>query len=136
MNIAHDRVASVTVTSAAEPNAAGPNGAGPGAVAGNAPGDSKTLVFGRTRDGKFALTEPAEHPRLEDYKVDDVARALELLTFQSVKADVDAAGIETGHAVFTLDGGLAVKITVLHAEKGHLGQVRRISVVRHRESRG
>ena len=52
MNIGHDRIASVVV------------------------GD-EALVFGRA-DGKFALTEPADHPKLEDYKVDDVARALEI----------------------------------------------------------
>jgi Domain of unknown function (DUF4340) len=91
MNVAHDRIASVVV------------------------GD-QALVFGR-RDGKFTLTEPADHPKLEDYKVDDVARALELLTFQEVKADADAPGTEAGHAVFTTDDGLAVAVKVFHADK-------------------
>jgi hypothetical protein len=91
MNIAHDRIGSVVV------------------------GD-RTLVFGRT-DGRFGLVEPAEHPKLEDYKVEDVARALELLTFQEVKADADAPGSEAGHAVFTTEDGLAVTVTVLHAGK-------------------
>jgi hypothetical protein len=91
MNISHDRIASVAV-------------------------DDQTLMFGR-RDGKFALTQPAEHPKLEDYKVDDVARGLELLTFQEVKADADAPGSEAGHSVFTTDDGLAVTVTVLHADK-------------------
>jgi hypothetical protein len=91
MNIAHDRIASVAV------------------------GDH-VLVFGR-QDGKLALTQPPDHPKLEDYKVDDVARALELLTFQEVKADDDAAGPEAGHSVFTTDDGLAVTVTVLHADK-------------------
>ena len=53
MNISHDRIASVAV------------------------GD-QALIFGRV-DGKFALTQPADHPKLEDYKVDDVARALECI---------------------------------------------------------
>lgn len=88
MNIGHDRIASVTV------------------------GD-QALTFGR-QDGKFALTEPADHPKLEDYKVDDVARALELLTFQAVKADADAPGTAAGHSVFTTNDGLAVAVTVLH----------------------
>jgi hypothetical protein len=91
MNIAHDRIASVAV----------------GDVA---------LVFGR-QDGKFVLTQPAEHPKLEDYKVEDVARALELLTFQEVKADADAPGTEAGHSVFTTADGLAVTVTVFHADK-------------------
>jgi hypothetical protein len=92
MNIGHDRIASVAV------------------------GDN-ALVFGRQDGGKFALTQPAEHPKLEDYKVDDVARALELLTFQEVRNDKDAPGVEAGHAVFTTDDGLAVTVTVLHADK-------------------
>jgi len=91
MNIGHDRIASVAV------------------------GDG-TLVFGRP-DGKFALTEPAEHPRLEDYKVENVARALELLTFQEVRAANDAPGTAAGHSVFTTNDGLAVTITVFHADK-------------------
>lgn len=95
MNIGHERIASVTV-------------------------NDQALVFGR-QDGKFALTQPADHPKLENYKVDDVARALELLTFQEVRADEDApkdaAGVETGHSVFTTNDGLAVTVRVLHADK-------------------
>jgi hypothetical protein len=91
MNIPHDQIASVAV------------------------GD-QALGFGR-QDGKFMLTQPADHPKLEDYKVEDVARALELLTFQEVKADADAPGTEAGHAVFTTQDGLAVTVTVLHADK-------------------
>jgi hypothetical protein len=96
MNIAHDRIASVSVDNQ---GAAG----------------EQALVFGR-EDGKFTLTQPADHPKLEDYKVDDVARALELLTFQEVKADADAPGSEAGHSVFTTSDGLAVAVTVLHAD--------------------
>jgi hypothetical protein len=91
MNIGHDRIASVAV------------------------GD-QALVFGR-QDGKFTLTQPADHPKLEDYKVDDVARALELLTFQEVKANANAPGSEAGHAVFSTSDGLAVTVSVLHADK-------------------
>jgi hypothetical protein len=91
MNIGHDRIASVRV------------------------GDG-SLVFGKA-DGRFGVTQPAEHPKLEDYKVDSVARALELLTFQAVKADADAPGTEAGHAVFDTDDGLAVTVRVFHADK-------------------
>ncbi len=91
MNIAHDRVASVAV------------------------GDN-ALMFGRV-DGKFTLSQPADHPKLEDYKVEDVARGLENLTLQAVKADPEVAGPETGHAVFTTNDGLAVRVTVLHLDE-------------------
>jgi hypothetical protein len=91
LNIGHDRIAGVTV------------------------GDDG-LVFGRV-DGKFSLMQPAEHPKLEDYKVEDVARALETLTLQSVKADAEAPGGESGHAVFGSDDGLAVSVRLFHADK-------------------
>jgi hypothetical protein len=91
MNIGHDRVTSVVV------------------------GD-QALTFGRV-GGKFALTQPADHPKLEDYKVEDVARGLESLTLQSVKADAEAPATEAGHAVFTTDDGLAVTVRVFHADK-------------------
>ena len=147
MNIAHDRIRSVSVdrpgaaSDAPSGNAATGGGAtGSGATGGGATGDGATgggatgsgatgtrvgsagaagepaLVFGR-RDGKFMLTQPADHPKLEDYKVEDVARALELLTFQEVKAAADLPGTEAGHSVFTTDDGLAVAVTVLHADK-------------------
>jgi hypothetical protein len=76
----------------------------------------KALEFGQV-DGKFALTQPTDHPKLEDYKVEDVGRALETLTLQSVKADADAPGTEAGHAVFTTSDGLAITTTVFHADK-------------------
>ncbi|HEX2943500.1 MAG TPA: DUF4340 domain-containing protein, partial [Rhodopila sp.] len=61
INISHTRIASVVV------------------------GDH-ALVFGRLA-GRFALVQPADHPKLESYKVDDVARALEMLSFEQVRAD-------------------------------------------------
>jgi hypothetical protein len=93
MNIGHDRIASVVV------------------------GD-KALVFGQLA-GRFALIEPADHPKLEGYKVEDVARALEMLSFQQVRADADAPkdSAEAGHSVFTTSDGLAVTATVLHGGK-------------------
>ena len=90
MNISHDQIASVTV-------------------------NDNALMFSR-RDGKFELTEPADHPKLEDYKVEDVARALELLTFQDVRADQDAPGAETRRAVFSTTDGLVVTVRVLQAD--------------------
>jgi hypothetical protein len=91
MNIGHDRLASVVV------------------------GD-QALVFGQA-DGKFALTQPAYHPKLTDYKVDDVGRGLETLSLQAVKPDADMAETEAGQAVFTTTDGLAVTVKVFHADK-------------------
>jgi Domain of unknown function (DUF4340) len=99
LNIAHDRIASVTAARVEEGGGAG-----------------QPLVFAQV-DGKFSLTQPTDHPKLEDYKVDDVARALEQLTFQAVQADADVTGSEVGHSVFTTKEGLAVNVTVLHVDK-------------------
>jgi hypothetical protein len=90
-NIGHDRIASVNV-------------------------NDNALVFGRA-DGKFALLQPADHPKLEDYKVDDVSRALETLTLMSVNADADVQAQDAGHAVFTTNDGLAITVHLLHAAK-------------------
>lgn len=89
IDIAHDRIAAVSV--------------GDGA-----------LTFGKA-DGKLNLTQPADHPPLETYKVDNVARALEGLTFTEVKAETP--GTEAGHAVFTTTDGLVVTVTLFHANK-------------------
>jgi uncharacterized protein DUF4340 len=70
------------------------------------------------RDGqKLVLKSPAEHPPLDDYRLDDVGRALELLTFQDVQADKEPVGEETGQSVFTTTDGLAVTATVFKGEK-------------------
>lgn len=94
MNISHTRIASVDV-------------------------NDHALVFGKT-GGTFALQQPADHPKLQNYKVDDVDRALETLTLQTVKADTDMPAVqEAGHAVFTMTDGLAVTVRVFHvAETG------------------
>jgi hypothetical protein len=72
------------------------------------------LVFAPV-DGKLALIEPAEHPTLDDYKVEDVGRALELLTLQAVKPDAELVAEEAGHSVFSTAEGLAVTVRVLRA---------------------
>ena len=68
-------------------------------------------------DTKLKVTVPAEHPPLEDYKLDDVARALESLTFQDVKRDSEPLGEPAGSAVFTTLDGLEIHVTVSHLEK-------------------
>lgn len=71
--------------------------------------------------GKLALTAPANPPKLEDYKLDDLDRGLELLTFEDVTPDKDAAahkvGDPIGSAVFTTTDGLAINVTVLKGAK-------------------
>jgi hypothetical protein len=93
MNIDHGRIAAVAVT------------------VGN-----DTLDF--VRDGqKLALKMPADHPPLDDYKLDDVDRALELLTFEDVQSDKGVVGDKIGQSVFTTDDGLAVTATVFKGDK-------------------
>ncbi len=93
MNIDHARIATVAIT-------AGTN----------------TLDI--ARDGqKLVLKTPADHPALDDYKLDDVDRGLELLTFQDVQTDKGPVGDKVGQSVFTTDNGLAVTATVFKGDK-------------------
>jgi Domain of unknown function (DUF4340) len=92
-NIAHTRIASVTATR----------------------GDSK-LVF--TRDGdKLVLSEPKDHPKLEDFKLEDISRAFEALTFQEVRPASQPIGTAEGTSVFTTTDGLTLTATVFKADK-------------------
>ncbi len=91
-NIDHSKVTGVTVTRGAE-----------------------TLVFA-PKDGKLALTAPGQQKPLESYKLDDVWRALENLSFSSVRAGPALPGKVFAHTVFTLAGGTTVEMTL--AEEG------------------
>jgi Domain of unknown function (DUF4340) len=88
MNIDHSRIAKVTVSH-----------------------PSETLEFDKTGD-KFAMLAPAQHPKLDSYKVDDVARALELLTFEDVQRSGSPPGNALGTSVFTTMDGLEVTVQV------------------------
>jgi hypothetical protein len=93
MNIDHGRITSVAVTHGDE-----------------------TLQF--ARDGqKLVLKSPAEHPPLDDYKLDEIDRGLELLTFQDVQTDKDPVGEKIGQSVYTIGDGLAVTVTMFKGEK-------------------
>jgi len=93
MNISHELIAKVVATK-----------------------NSQTLEL--TRDGdRLKVTKPAEYPKLEDYKLDDVGRALENLTFQDVKKASDPIGDKIGEAVFTTLDGLDIAVTVYHLDK-------------------
>ena len=91
MNIDHSRIAKVVVTRGNE-----------------------TLQFARAND-KFALDTPADHPKLDDYKLEDVARALELLTFDDVRPDAAPAGDALGKSVFSTSDGLTVTALIYPA---------------------
>jgi Domain of unknown function (DUF4340) len=93
MNIDHNRIARVVATR----------------------GD-QTLEFTR-QNGKFDLTRPAEHPKLEGYRVEDVSRALESLTLQDVQADDKPVGEAVGRGVFTTSDGLTVTASVFRGDK-------------------
>src|SRR3984957_17851870 len=70
------------------------------------------------RDGdKLKVTQPAEYPKLEDYKLDDVGRALESLTFQDVKPATEPIGDKIGDAVFSTSDGLEIAVSVYHLDK-------------------
>ncbi|HEY1930643.1 MAG TPA: DUF4340 domain-containing protein [Acetobacteraceae bacterium] len=88
MNIDHSRIAKVSVSRGGE-----------------------MLEFDRTGD-KFDLAVPAQHPKLDDYKVEDVSRALELLTFEDVQRDGAAPGNALGTSVFTTTDGLTITAQV------------------------
>jgi hypothetical protein len=111
MNIDHSRIAKVVVTHGDE-----------------------TLEFARAND-KLALNAPAEHPKLDDYKLEDVSRALELLTFEDVQPDAappaatppgttppavtppaaTPPGAQVGRSVFSTSDGLTITVSVYQA---------------------
>ncbi len=78
-------------------------------------GDAKIEL---TRDGdKLKVTQPADYPKLEDYKVEDVNRALENLTFQDVRPINEPYGDKAGEAVFSTSDGLDITVTLYHLGK-------------------
>jgi hypothetical protein len=69
------------------------------------------LTFARQGD-KFVLTAPTDHPPLDDYKVDDVSRAFEYLTFNDVKPGPGLPGTKVGTSTFTTADGEKIDVTV------------------------
>lgn len=76
----------------------------------------ETLVFA-PRDGKLALIDPAQHPPLKSYQLDSIWRALEDLSFSSVRAGPEPPGKIFAHTVYTLGGGTTVSATLAHEGK-------------------
>lgn len=69
-----------------------------------------TLKFAR-QGGTFTLTEPATHPKLDAFKLDEVSRALSDLTLEDVK-HAPPPGQPLGRAVFTTTDGRTVTAEV------------------------
>jgi hypothetical protein len=66
------------------------------------------VLLSRAGD-KLTVTDPADHPPLDDEHLTDVQRALELLTLQDVQPDKDAPkGDALGQSVFTTQDGMAI----------------------------
>ena len=72
--------------------------------------DGPALVFGRV-DGKPALQQPADHPKLDDYKVAEVFGAFETLTLTDVKPASEPPGTKIGTASFTTTDGAVIDVT-------------------------
>ena len=73
------------------------------------------LEFGR--DGAtMMLKSPAEHPKLDEYRVEDVFRALDSLTLTEVKPAAEQPGEKIGSSIFTLTDGMTVTVTVYRVE--------------------
>ena len=93
MNIPDKRISSVTVTRGAE-----------------------VLEFGRAED-KFLLRKPTAAGTVDGFKLDEVARALQDLTFQEVKPAKDIPGTKIGTGQFVTDDGLTVIATVFRDDE-------------------
>jgi hypothetical protein len=64
------------------------------------------------RDGeKLVLKAPADHPKLDDYKVEDVGRAFENLTLTDVKPAAQEPGTQIGTSLFTTADGEKISVT-------------------------
>lgn len=79
-------------------------------------GDSQ-VELDRSGD-RLVLKSPEQHPKLDAYKLEDVSRALELLTFEDVNKAGSSLGTPIGHSVFTTSDGMTVTITVYPPDGG------------------
>ena len=65
------------------------------------------------KEGKLTLAEPAEHPPLDDLKVEEVGRALQDATFEDVRRAGSApSGQLLGNGTFEIAGGPSITATV------------------------
>ena len=75
-----------------------------------------TLEFARDGDN-LVLKSPADHPKLDDYKVEDVSRALETLTLTDVKPAAQEPGEQVGTCDITTTDGMKIAVKVFKAGK-------------------
>lgn len=69
------------------------------------------LEFGR--DGEaLVLKSPAEHPKLDEYRVEDVFRGLESLTLTDVQPGPNLPGEAVGTALYNTTDGMTVTVSV------------------------
>lgn len=66
----------------------------------------------RREDDRLKVTEPADAPRIDPLRVEDVARAFEMLTFQDVRPLAEMPGSLVGTARFVLKDGVVVTARV------------------------
>jgi hypothetical protein len=69
--------------------------------------DGKALSFVR-KDGKFQLSEPPADTKLDEDKLEGVARALENVTLQDVRASGEQPGARQGESRFTTSDGMTI----------------------------
>jgi hypothetical protein len=74
------------------------------------------LEFARDGD-KLVLKEPADHPKLDDYRLEEIARGLEGLTLTDVKPVAEQPGEKIGMVVYTTTDGMRITIQVFRADK-------------------
>jgi hypothetical protein len=72
--------------------------------------DGQTLAFAR-KDKALAMTAPADHPPLEQFKLDDIGRAFQALELDDVRP-APAPGKPEGQSVFTTSDGMTITATV------------------------
>jgi hypothetical protein len=80
------------------------------------------LVFKRDGD-KLVLSAPADHPKLDDYKLEDVGRAYDNLTLTDVKPAAQEPGDKVGTSVFTTTDGEAITATVYKVGTGDKAEI-------------
>ena len=78
-------------------------------------GAPKLVLDGK--NGTLSLTEPAQHGALDDYKVGEVASALEQLTADDVHPGAAPASGQIGHSVFTTTDGMHITADLFHEDK-------------------
>ena len=70
---------------------------------------TERLEFTR-QSGQPSLKTPAEHPELDPYRVEDVFRAFESLTFTDVQPESKMPGASIGSSRFTTADGLRIEV--------------------------